>query len=76
MVEGARGEAGDLGQDWEEGPQAGPLGLPALKDFEDTQAHISDLLLFVTLGQEHRGHQAQLPRVLDVVTAEAQAVTG
>lgn len=54
LVEGARGEAGDLGQDWEEGPQAGPLGLPALEDFEDTQGHISDLLLFVTLRIKHK----------------------
>lgn len=54
FVEGAWGEAGDLGQDREEGPQTRPLGLPALEDFEDTQAHICDLQLFVTLHIKHK----------------------
>lgn len=49
FVEAAWGEAGDLRQDGEEGPQTGPLGLPALKDFEDALGHVSDLLLSVAL---------------------------
>lgn len=52
-MEGAWGEAGDLGHDREEGPQTGPLGLPALEDFEDTLAHAPDLLLSVTLQIKH-----------------------
>lgn len=54
FMEGAWGEAGDLGHDREEGPQTGPLGLPALEDSEDTLAHASDLLLSVALQMEHR----------------------
>lgn len=49
FAEAAWGEAGDLRQDGEEGPQTGPLGLPALKDFEDALGHVSDLLLSVAL---------------------------
>lgn len=56
FVEAAWGEAGDLRQDWEEGPQTGPLWLPALKDFEDALGHISDLLLSVPLQIKHRWH--------------------
>lgn len=48
FTEGVRGQAGDLGHDREEVPQAGPLGLPALQDLEDALAQAPDLLL-VTL---------------------------
>lgn len=52
-MEGAWGKADDLGQDREEGTQTGPLGLPALQDFEDALAHTADLRS-VTLQVKHR----------------------
>lgn len=47
--EGAWGQANDLGQDGEEVPDAGPLGLPVLKDLEDTLGQTSDLSFSVSL---------------------------
>lgn len=52
-MEGVRGQARDLGHDWEQVPQTGPLRLPALEDSEGALAHASDLLLSVTLQMEH-----------------------
>lgn len=47
--EGAWGQANDLGQDREEVPDTGALGLPVLKDLEDALAHTSDLSFSVSL---------------------------